>query len=217
MRFDAYIFDLDGTLLDTLPDLVNLTNMVLEELGMPTRTAEQINSYVGNGARMLLKRAAGEGASDGVLDDMLARWKDLYLEYGHLYTHPYDGIPEVLAELKRRGCKLGVLSNKFDAATQHVIGAHFPGMFDEVRGEGPEIPRKPDPAGLRWMVSQLDVEPARTAYVGDSGTDMTVALAAGTVPVGVTWGYREEAELREKGAVYLVDSPRGLLGIEQLP
>lgn len=215
MNFDAYIFDLDGTLLNTLPDLVNLTNMVLSEWKMPEHTTPEVNSYVGNGALVLLQRAAVAGTPDEVIDAMLARWKELYPAYGHKLTKPYEGMPEALATLKERGAALGVLSNKFDAAAQSVIGEHFPGVFDIVRGECEEIPRKPDPAGLRWMMGKLGVAPARLAYVGDSGTDMAVALAAGAFPLGVTWGYRSEEELRNAGARALAHAPEELLHLGQ--
>ena len=213
MAFDAYIFDLDGTLLNTLPDLVNLTNKVLRERDMPERTTEEINSFVGSGARVLLQKAAPPDTPDEAIDSILARWKELYPKYGHQFTLPYDGIPGTLAELKARGAKLGVLSNKFDAAVASVIGEHFPGVFDSARGECPEIPRKPDPAGLRWMMARFEVAPEQVAYVGDSGGDMTVARSAGAYPVGVAWGYRSADELRERGARVLINSPRELLDI----
>lgn len=207
MRFDAYIFDLDGTLLNTLADLVVLTNTALRKFGMPEHTSDEINSYVGGGARVLLQRAAPPGTPDAEIDALLACWKGMYLEVGHKLTAPYPGMGQALCKLKAGGAKLGVLTNKFDAAAQEVIAEHFPGMFDTVRGEGPDTPRKPDPAGLLRMMSELGVEPCRTAYVGDSGTDMTVALRAGAVPVGVTWGYRSVDDLRENGAEFLLDDP----------
>ena len=211
--FDAYIFDLDGTILNTLPDLVNITNMALEERGMPTHTADEVNSYVGAGARVLLQRAAPAGTPDDEIDSILARWKALYPEFGHKYTKPYDGMPEALATLKERDAKLGVLSNKFDAAARSVVGEHFPGVFDLVRGEGPETPRKPDPTGLLRMIADLGTTPDRVAYVGDSGSDMTVAVRAGAYPVGVTWGYRDADELRDCGARTLIEEPGELVGI----
>ena len=211
MNVEACIFDLDGTLLDTLPDLVLLTNTVLRQNGMPERTTEEINSFVGGGARLLLQRAAVAGLPDDALDDLLAQWKSLYPECGHKLTHPYDGIPAVLDYLKARGVKLGVLSNKFHAATCEVIATHFPGVFDCVWGERPETPRKPDPQGLLAMVSALDVQPRHVVYVGDSGTDMEVAVRAGAIPLGVTWGYRSRAELEQAGARFLADSPSQIL------
>ncbi|HAM15062.1 MAG TPA: HAD family hydrolase [Eggerthellaceae bacterium] len=210
MNFDAFIFDLDGTLLDTLPDLVRLTNMVLAERGMPTRTRDEINSFVGSGGRVLLQRAAVADASEADIDALFARWRHLYREHGHKYTAPYTGIPEALNVLKARGAKLGVLSNKFDAAVKGVISDHFPGVFDAVWGESPDVPRKPDPQGLLRMMSELGVAPERVVYVGDSGTDMAVARAAGAVPVGVSWGYRSVADLQAAGAACIVVHPAEL-------
>lgn len=211
MAFRAYVFDLDGTLLNTLPDLVNLTNMVLREWDMPARTTKEINSFVGNGARTLLKRAASPGTADEVINAILTRWKELYPRYGHQFTQPYDGMPETLVELKAQGAKLGVLSNKFDAAVVDVIGNHFPGIFDVARGERPDTPRKPDPTGLRRMIADFGVHPSDVAYIGDTGTDMTVAIAAGAFPIGVAWGYRSADELWERGAQKLIDTPADLL------
>ena len=213
MAFDAYIFDLDGTLLNTLPDLVNITNMALAEYDMPPRTSDEINSFVGSGARVLLQRAASPGTSDEQIDRILARWKELYPEFGHKYTAPYDGMPDVLAQLKADGAKLGVLSNKFDAAARSVIAEHFPGVFDLVRGEGPEVPRKPDPTGLKNMLCDLGVAPERTVYVGDSGGDMEVAHAAGCLAAGVTWGYRSVEVLHAAGADVLIDAPAQLYNV----
>lgn len=211
MVYAAYIFDLDGTLLNTLPDLVRLTNMVLDRRGWPQRTQDEILSYVGDGGRMLLKRAAPDQATEEQIEAAFAEWQKLYPTYGHALTKPYDGIPEALAQLKANGAKLGVLSNKFDEAAQEVIARHFPGMFDVVRGECAEIPRKPDPRGLLHMMGQLGVQPQQVAYVGDSGTDMKVAVAAGAFPVGVSWGYRPTPELEEAGAQRIIDSAKGLL------
>ena len=210
MSYSAYIFDLDGTLLDTLPDLVRLTNMVLEERGWPTRTHDEILSFVGNGGRNLLGRAAPHDAPEGEVDEAFARWQELYPAYGHELTKPYEGIPETLARLKERGAKLGVLSNKFDAAARSVIEEHFPGLFDLVCGECVEIPRKPDPTGLKKMMENLGVAPAEVAYVGDSTTDVEVARRAGTSAIAVAWGYRSAAELDAAGPDRFIFSPADL-------
>ena len=211
MIYDAYLFDLDGTLLDTLPDLTALTNTVLEERGMPTHTSDEMSSYVGGGPFMLIKRAAPPDTPEDELEALMARWKELYPERGHLLTKPYAGIPDTLDALKARGVKLGVLSNKFDAATQIVIAEHFPNVFNIVRGEGPDIPRKPDPTGLKWMMAQLDVDPSRVAYVGDTGSDMMAARDAEATPIGVAWGYRNVELLRECGAQHIITTPAELL------
>lgn len=213
MTYAAYIFDLDGTLLNTLPDLVRLTNMVLDRRGWPQRTTGEILSYVGDGGRVLLRRAAPADAPEEQVEEAYLCWRELYPTYGHALTKPYEGIPEVLAQLKAEGVKLGVLSNKFDAAVKEVIAHHFPGVFDVARGECADIPRKPDPRGLQNMLRQLGVQPAETAYVGDSATDMQVARAAGAFPIGVTWGYRPAVELQEAGAQRLVTTPSELLQV----
>ena len=211
MAYDAYIFDLDGTLLNTLPDLARLTNMVLEERNWPQRTVEEVLSFVGHGGRYLLSRAIPAGTPDELLDEVFARWRELYPTYGHAMTKPYEGIPEVLDALKERGAKLAVLSNKFDAAVGQVIAEHFPGVFDIARGECEEIPRKPNPAGLRMVMRQLGVAPERVAYVGDSVTDVRTALNAGVFCVTVTWGYGETSALKAEGAQVLIDNPSALL------
>lgn len=213
MTYAAYIFDLDGTLLNTLPDLVRLTNKVLENHGWPTRTTGEILSFVGAGGYALLRCAVPEGTADEQLDEAFESWRMLYPTYGHAFTKPYDGMPEALDRLKANGAKLGVLSNKFDAAVIEVINRHFPGVFDIARGECEEIPRKPDPRGLQYMMKQLGVTPEEVAYVGDSGGDMQAAVAAGALPVGVSWGYRSVEELKEAGALRVVDAPAELLRI----
>lgn len=206
MQYSAYIFDLDGTLLDTLPDLVRLTNMVLERRGWPARTRDEILSFVGHGGRNLLERAAPAGTSSDELDDAFVLWRELYPEFGHAQTRPYDGIPEMLDQLKRDGVKLGVLSNKFDAAVRDVIGQHFPGMFDVARGECAEIPRKPDPSGLLCTLRLLGVRPKDAAYVGDSQSDIETARAAGTASIAVTWGYQQPT-----GADLIVTKPSQII------
>lgn len=213
MAYQAYIFDLDGTLLNTLPDLVRLTNMVLSERGWPERTSDEILSFVGKGGRNLIGRAAPAGTPDEQLDEAFERWRELYPTYGHSMTKPYEGIPEVLEQLKARGAKLGVLSNKFDAATQAVTAEHFPGVFHLVRGECEEIPRKPDPAGLQFMMGQLGIQPADVLYVGDSGSDVETALRANVAPAAVSWGYRSRDVLKAAGAETIIDAPADLLAL----
>lgn len=210
-QFDAFVFDLDGTLLNTLPDLVALTNRSLAKAGLPERTEGEILSFVGNGLRSLMERAVPGGSSPRVVDAVMQNWKDDYAEFGIALTVPYDGMRETLAALKARGKKLAVLSNKFDGGVQEIIPIHFPGMFDAMHGEGPLFPRKPDPTGLLSTIAELGASPETTAYVGDSGSDMRVACAAGTFAVGVTWGYRPEAELRAQGADAIITAPEDLL------
>lgn len=188
--FDAFVFDLDGTLIDTLPDLVTITNKALEEEGYPARSEGEILSYVGNGLRSLMAQAVPEGTPEEDAVRALKRWKAIHRETGDPQARPYPHVPGVLAELRARGCKLAVLSNKFDAGVHQVMDACLPGMFDVMYGERPDIPRKPDPAGYLRVMSELGAEPGRCVYVGDSPGDVRVARNAGTFAVGVTWGYR---------------------------
>ena len=211
--FDCYIFDLDGTLLDTLPDLVVLTNTVLKEFGFPERTTQQIVSYVGNGARALMYQAVPQDASEAVVEASLERWKALYSTLGHAQTRPYEGMTSTLLTLKNQGIKLGVLSNKFDEATRSVIDRNFPGIFDAVHGESPQFPRKPNPQGLLTTIRELGSTPQTTVYVGDSPGDIVTAHAAGTFALAVSWGYRSVEDLKEAGYDALIYEPTQLLNI----
>lgn len=143
----------------------------------------------------------------------MSRWKELYPQYGYRLTKAYAGIPETVAELKRRGARLGVLSNKFDAGVQDVVGAYLPGLFAVARGESADTPRKPDPTGLLRTIEELGSTPERTAYVGDSTGDIAVSRNAGTYAVAVTWGYHGAERLRAASADLVIDDPRALLDL----
>ena len=209
--FDAVVFDLDGTILDTLPDLVELTNAVMRAGGYPTHTTTEVLTFVGGGIDVLLQRALPQGTNPEAIAACRKLWVELYPQYGYELTKPYDGMEAALAQMKDAGLRLGVLSNKFDTAAREVVETYYPEAFDLVRGESPSTPRKPDPTGLLKMVDDLGTTPVRTAYVGDSGaTDMAVAQAAGAYAIGVTWGYQSVDTLVEHGARLLVDSPAQL-------
>ena len=208
MQRDCFIFDLDGTVLDTLPDLVVLTNTVLEEFGMPAHTTDEILSYVGNGACALMYQAVPADTPSETTEQALARWKQLYPELGHAKTQPYEGVVALLDDLRAQGIALGVLSNKFDAAVKDVIEHHFPGVFEAVHGESEGYPRKPDPTGLLATIAELGSQPDRCVYVGDSPGDMIVAHNAGAFALAVDWGYRSVADLQTAGYDALVSHPR---------
>ena len=213
MQRDCFIFDLDGTVLDTLPDLVVLTNTVLDEFGFPTHTTSEILSYVGNGACALMYQAVPADTPRELTEQALARWKQLYPELGHAQTRPYEGIVSMLEDLRAQGIALGVLSNKFDAAVKEVIEHHFPGMFEAVHGECEGFPRKPDPTGLLATINELGSCPHRCAYVGDSPGDMIVAHNAGAFALAVDWGYRSVADMQEAGFDALVSHPAQIVEI----
>ena len=165
--FDTFIFDLDGTILDTLPDLIVVTNEALREQGFPERTRDEVLSFVGNGLVALMYQAVPENTPKDMADQAVACWKRFNLEYDNHLTAPYPHVPETLAELRRRGCKLGVLSNKFDGGVHKIIAQCLPGLFDVEHGECEEIPRKPNPAGLLRTIEELGSTPERTAYLGE--------------------------------------------------
>lgn len=205
-RFDTVVFDLDGTLLDTLPDLVELTNATLRACGFPTHTREEVLSYVGSGVEALIRMAVPQGTPEAAIERASARWKELYPDYGYSLTRPYPGIPEMLDALNHRGMKLAVLSNKFDGAVRDVIEAFLPGKFAAVHGESPDYPRKPDPTGLNRLLAGLGSCAERCIFVGDSSNDVRVAKASGSYSIGVTWGYGSRETLVSDGADLLADN-----------
>ncbi len=202
----AVIFDLDGTLLDTAQDLCDAVNYALGNENMPLITAEQCVSYVGNGVRNLVQLASGVSETEK-LDKMVAEFRAYYREHMEDKTCPYDKVLEMLAVLDGNGIKTAVLSNKYDEATKRLCKKLLPDTFVCVYGEGGEIPRKPDPAGVLKILGQIGVKPEQAAYVGDSGSDMVTAINSGTHPIGVSWGFRSAESLKEAGAAFIADTP----------
>lgn len=211
MTFDTVIFDMDGTLLNTLDDLADACNHALRELGFPEHPKAAYRKFVGNGAKLLCWRALPETNRD---DDTMRRARAGFDEYYavHLFdrTAPYPGISELLRALAARGLRLGVLSNKPDEFVRRIAERYFPGVFGAV--SGPREGRvKPDPGGLRHLLAQLDAPPDRCLYVGDSGVDMETARNAGAQSCGVLWGFRDADELRAAGAGHLASTPAEIL------
>ena len=214
-RIDTFIFDLDGTLLDTLPDLIQLTNRALREQGFPEHDERAIRSFIGNGAAMLIRRAVPPDTPEEQVDATMLRWRELYPECGIELTRPYPHMMETLRRLKEGGAHLAVLSNKFDKGVTDVIGAFMPGIFEVMHGESDLIPRKPDPTGLLYTMEELGADPVRTVYVGDSQADMWTARAAGVLAVGALWGYGECEGLDEADCDLTVDDPLDLLELAE--
>lgn len=213
MNTELVIFDLDGTLLDTIGDLAAACNVVLERRGLPQHTYEQYCHFVGNGIMRLVERALPEELRT---PEYVARVRADFVEYytAHidLLTKPYDGIEELVGELARRGVRMAVASNKFQAGTEKLVGRYFPGVkFDAVLGQRPDVPLKPDPAIVEEILTLTGTARERVLYVGDSGVDMETAAAAGVRSAGVTWGFRDRAELETAGARHIVDRPAELL------
>lgn len=206
----ALIFDLDGTLLDTLPHLTALTNFVLAQQHFPQHTQEEVLSYIGEGGQKLLMRAAPKNTPQDVIDAMFQQWKEKFYTHGIDLVAPFEGINDTLATLKTRAL-LGVLSNKFDAGCIASVQQHFPNTFCWVHGERAGIPRKPQPDGLQNCLDELQLHPDEAIYVGDSVTDIDAARSAGMRAIGVSWGYQDSRALLEHGASYLAKSPCDLL------
>lgn len=216
MSISTFIFDLDGTLLDSIADLAEAINRMLADHGYPQLPLEVFPKFVGDGAKALVERALpAEALVRGELEDRLADYQRHYAETWKQQTKPYEGILPMLEELSRRGCRLGVLSNKPQAFTTLCCQHFFPTItFAEVRGARDQVPKKPDPAAALEMLKAFQISPEASAYVGDSGVDMEMANRAGMIPIGVRWGLRGEEELLAHGARHLISHPRELLTLE---
>ena len=203
------IFDLDGTLLNSLQDLATSTNYALQRHGYPTHELPAFRYFVGNGIDKLLERALPEAerSRENVLkirEDFMA----YYAEHKADFTAPYDGICELLKTLKRHQLLLAVASNKYHAATQELIPEYFgEGVFDFVYGQREGIPAKPNPTIVFDIMKEAGVSKEEVLYVGDSGVDMRTAVNSGVTSIGVTWGFRDRKELLANGAQYIADEP----------
>ena len=209
----AFIFDLDGTLADTLRDIMDALNHVLAERGFPVHGPDAYRQLVGEGARQLVRDALPEPHRDR-LDEVLAAYRLRYAEHLLVHSQPYPGIPELLSELQGRGAPLAVLSNKPHEPTVQIVRALFPDVrFAGVLGQRPEVPRKPDPAAARELCSALGCAPADVGFLGDTRIDMQTARAAGMTAIGVRWGFRDAAELLAHGAQHVIAHPSELLAL----
>jgi phosphoglycolate phosphatase len=219
MKIKCVIFDLDGTLVDTLEDIAASMNRALALRGFPPRPPEDYAALVGWGIRRLAFLAMPEGARDEKAAGLLAaRAAAFYAEKPLIHSRPYPGIPAVVAELKDRKIKTAVLTNKPDPVAALVIrGLFSPGSFDLVLGETPALPRKPNPASAWEILTRLDRTPRDTLFVGDSEIDMETARAADCHALGVSWGYRDRAVLEAAGAGGIIDRPEELLSFLDLP
>jgi len=213
MPYQAVLFDLDGTLLDTLEDLSDSTNAALAELGIPGHPLEAYKQFVGDGLENLLRRVLRQEPLDEAL---LVRGIELTRrEYAGRWakkSKPYPGIPDLLDRLSRQGIPMAVFSNKPDEFTQLCVTQLLSGWhFEAVQGATSELPRKPDPRGALAIAAQMGIAPGKILYLGDTNTDMQTAVAAGMFPVGALWGFRTADELLASGAASLVKTPTEVL------
>jgi len=212
MTFDAMIFDLDGTLLDTIDDLTDSMNWALAQQGLPPHSPDACKYFVGDGVEVFARRALGERADDKLVASVVAVYRRRYADHWADRTRPYPGIAELLAGLDRRGLKKAVFSNKPDDTTRLTVATLLKDFrFDIVRGARADVPLKPDPAGALALAADLGAAPSRVLYLGDTNTDMQTALAAGMYPLGALWGFRPAEELTASGAKALIAQPMELL------
>ena len=211
MKYDTVIFDLDGTLLNTLEDLADSTNFALESFGYPTRTYEEVRIFVGNGIKELMKKAVPTGTDEQTTLKCLQAFKDHYKTNMQHKTAPYDGIIDLLKELNSRNIKLGIVSKKYDFGVKNLNKYYFKDLIPVAIGEREGVRRKPAPDTVLTAMEELGSTRENCLYVGDSGSDMITAQNAGMKSVGVTWGFRDAESLKESGADFLIDTPKELL------
>ena len=212
MSYDTYIFDLDGTLLDTLQDLAASVNYALRQHHMPEHSIDDVRRFVGNGVRRLMERAIPEGAANPAFDAAFATFRKYYMEHSLDTTRPYDGIPELIHELKKRGCRMAVVSNKMMAATQELVHHFFPEIEVAIgEDEAAGIRKKPAPDTVFVALKQLGEGSA--VYVGDSDVDLATARNSGLPCISVLWGFRDRDFLLAHGATTFVEQPLDILGI----
>lgn len=211
--YKACVFDLDGTLTDTLESLICSVNEVMKEMKLPEITREQCRMFVGNGAKVLIRKtleAAGVSEAE-YFDPAFRAFQRIFDKNCTYRVKPYDGIVPLLENLKKAGIRLGVLSNKPDRQAVHVVGSVFgEDVFDIVWGQKEGVPRKPDPGALLMMGRELGAAPSEMIYIGDSEVDIQTGAAAGVKTVIVSWGFRTVKELRRAGAELIVDSADGI-------
>jgi phosphoglycolate phosphatase len=215
LPFKTVIFDLDGTLVNTLGDIAASMNRTLESRGFPGLAVEQYRSIVGWGIRRLAESALPQAVrGDEALVEAAAREAALrYAQAPLVYAKPYAGIPELLAELRRRGLLIAVLTNKPDPVARLVLEGLFPaGFFDIIHGDTPDAPPKPDPSSTWEILVELDCTPRNTMLVGDSEIDIATARASGCHAVAASWGFRSREALENAGAERIIDMPMQLLG-----
>ncbi len=209
MKYKAVLFDMDGTLLDTLADMAAAVNHILSVHGYPLRTEEEVRAFVGNGARKLMERALPPDVTGDAFEALLEEYRQWYEAHACVKTAPYPGVPAVLAALHRAGVRCAVVSNKPDGATRELAARFFPGL--PAFGQQDGIPAKPAPDMVYHALAELGVEASAAAYVGDSEVDVALARNAKLPLVAVSWGFRGREALEEAGAALVVDDAATLL------
>lgn len=212
MKIKAVIFDLDGTLLNTLDDLADSVNCTMQKFGFPTRTIDEVRNFVGNGVGMLIKRSMPEGDEEK-FQECLSAFREDYSKNMRNKTAPYDGIIDLIKSLREKGMKIAVVSNKFDGAVKELCDFYFKDLIDKPVGESEKVRKKPAPDSVLNVLECFNIEKHEAVYVGDSDVDMDTAKNAGVKSIGVTWGFRSAELLKEHGADYTVNKPCEILNL----
>ena len=210
-EYNTYVFDLDGTLLSTLEDLAASTNYALRTHGLPEHSIDDVRRFVGNGVKKLMERAVSGGLGNPKFEEVYATFRSHYLEHSLDTTRPYPGISETLAELKRRGKRIAVVSNKFYTATQELCRYFFSDTVEVAIGEREGIRKKPAPDTVEEALRQLGANKAGAVYIGDSDVDVATARNSGLPCISVLWGFRDKDFLIRNGAETFISEPRQLL------
>jgi len=213
-KIKAIIFDLDGTLLDTIGDIAAALEYVLSENGLPSHELNEYKMFIGSGAKNLVRKAAGD-VSEELFEKLYKEYRQRYAEYSEVLTKPFDGVTEVLEALAKK-YKLAILSNKPHTDTLPLAKKYFPTVaFDTVQGQIPEMPIKPDPALALKIADGMGVLPEEVVFVGDGTTDIQTAINAKMIPVAVTWGYRTKEQLQQVGAEIFAETVSDLENMEE--
>ena len=212
-QYTTVLFDLDGTLLDTLGDLAASINFALEQHRFPAISEEDTRRYIGNGYAKLIERAIPSGVDNPNFDRCLEEFGNHYSSNMMTHTKPYPGILELLAELKTKNCRMAVVSNKNDSAVKALVEHFFEEYIQVAIGESAEVARKPDPAMVHNALKELGVDKSSAVYVGDSDVDIFTAQNAGLPCICVGWGFRDKELLEQNGAKYIIDQPTELLAL----
>ena len=210
MKYDTVIFDLDGTLLHTLDDLYYSTNYALEQFNFPTRTYEEVRTFVGNGVKVLIEKAVPKGKNEYV-EEVLEVFKEHYKSHSMDHIYIYNGIKELISELKKMNIKIAVVTNKFHAAAEMIVEKYFKDDFLVALGESKELNKKPHPDMCNKVLSILNSKSENTLYVGDSEVDILTAANANLKCISCSWGFRTEDELKFAGANIIIEKPIELL------
>ena len=214
MKYDAVIFDLDGTLTDTLEDLKNSVNFAMREFGFPERTTDEVRSFVGNGVKRLIDLSVPENTSEEVSAECLSVFKSFYKDNSLVSTKPYDGIIPMLEKLKKDGVKTAVVTNKMHEAAVDIVNLFFGELIDVAIGQIDGVAQKPQPDGIYSALEKLGVSKEKSIYVGDSEVDCITAKNAGIPCIGVTWGFRDREILVGNGADFIINFPEEIFIVE---